>query len=127
MLVYIAVWKEPKFVATVMMFTHYVKYCEEFGIQAGAASRLFVYYGIASYAGRLVSGRLCAFEKVNTFYVRYCEDIGITQDAASRLFVYYRLSLCAGRLVSSRLCDFKMIHTFFVYQIAEIGMSIPAT
>lgn len=24
MLVYIAVWKEPKFVATVMMFTHYV-------------------------------------------------------------------------------------------------------
>ena len=24
MLVYIAVWKEPKFVATVMIFTHYV-------------------------------------------------------------------------------------------------------
>ena len=46
-----------------------MKYCEEIGIEAGAASRLFVYYGIASCVGRLVSGRLCDFEKVNTFYV----------------------------------------------------------
>ena len=46
-----------------------VRYCEDMGITPGAASRLFVYYGLASCTGRLVSGRLCDFEKVNTFYV----------------------------------------------------------
>ena len=46
-----------------------MQYCEEIGIKADVASRLFVYYGLASCAGRLVSGRLCDFEKVNTFYV----------------------------------------------------------
>ncbi|KAL9970945.1 hypothetical protein ACROYT_G023409 [Oculina patagonica] len=78
--VYITVWKEPKFVATaisasVMMFGHFVpqihlvRYCEDIGILADAASRLFIYYGLASCVGRLVSGRLCDFQKVNTLYV----------------------------------------------------------
>ena len=54
-----------------LMFYVYfqVRYCEDMGITPGAASRLFVYYGLASCTGRLVSGRLCDFEKVNTFYV----------------------------------------------------------
>ena len=46
-----------------------MRYCEDIGITADAASRLFVYYGLASCAGRLVSGRLCDFQKVNTFFV----------------------------------------------------------
>ena len=46
-----------------------MRFCEDIGISASAASRLFVYYGLASCAGRLVSGRLCDFNKVNTFYV----------------------------------------------------------
>ena len=44
-------------------------YCADIGISPDAASRLFVYFGLASCAGRLVSGRLCDFQKVNTFYV----------------------------------------------------------
>ncbi|KAJ7393162.1 hypothetical protein OS493_006128 [Desmophyllum pertusum] len=85
-LFYVSVWKESKFVATVlsasvMMFGHYVpqihlvRYCEDIGITADAASRLFVYYGIASCVGRLVSGRLCDFEKVNTFYVYQVSEL----------------------------------------------------
>ncbi len=46
-----------------------VRYCVDMGITPDAASRLFVYYGLASCVGRLVSGRLCDFQKVNTFYV----------------------------------------------------------
>ena len=46
-----------------------MRYCEDIGITADAASRLFVYYGIASCVARLISGRLCDFQKVNTFYV----------------------------------------------------------
>ena len=44
-------------------------YCADIGISADAASTLFVYFGLASCAGRLVSGRLCDSQKVNTFYV----------------------------------------------------------
>ena len=46
-----------------------VRYCEDIGITPDAASRLFVYYGLASCVGRLVSGRLCDFQRVNSFYV----------------------------------------------------------
>ena len=46
-----------------------MRYCEDINITADAASRLFIYYGLASCVGRLVTGRLCDFEKVNTFYV----------------------------------------------------------
>lgn len=82
----VSVWKEPKFVsvvvsASIMMFGHYVpqihlvRFCEDIGITADAASRLFVYYGLASCAGRLVSGRLCDFQKVNTFYVYQAAEL----------------------------------------------------
>lgn len=82
----VSVWKEPKFVAvcvsaSIMMFGHYVpqihlvRYCEDIGITADAASRLFIYYGVASCVGRLVSGPLCDFEKVNTFYVYQVSEL----------------------------------------------------
>ena len=45
-----------------------VKYCEEIGIEADPASRLLVYFGLASCTGRLVTGRLCDFKKVNALY-----------------------------------------------------------
>ena len=52
-----------------MFVNSQVAYCADIGISADAASRLFVYFGLASCAGRLVSGRLCDFQRVNTFYV----------------------------------------------------------
>ena len=50
---------------------HYsqVRYCEDIGISADAASRLFVYYGVSTCVGRLAAGQVCDFNKVNTFYV----------------------------------------------------------
>ena len=52
-----------------------MRYCEEIGITADAASRLFIYYGVASCVGRLVTGRLCDFENVNTTYVYQLAEI----------------------------------------------------
>ena len=52
-----------------------MRYCEDIGITADAASRLFVYYGLASCVGRLVTGRLCDFQKVNTFYVYQAAEL----------------------------------------------------
>ena len=46
-----------------------VPYCTDIGISADAASRLLIYFGLASCAGRLLSGRLCDFQKVNAVYV----------------------------------------------------------
>ncbi|XP_022793943.1 monocarboxylate transporter 12-like [Stylophora pistillata] len=82
----VSVWKEPKVLvlivsSTVIMFGHYtpqihlVRYCEDIGITADAASRLFVYYGLASCAGRLVSGRLCDFKMINTYFVYQIAEI----------------------------------------------------
>ena len=52
-----------------------MRYCEDIGITAAAASRLFVYYGLSSCAGRLVSGRLCDFKMINTFFVYQIAEI----------------------------------------------------
>ena len=52
-----------------------MRYCEDIGITADAASRLFIYYGLASCVGRLITGRLCDFEKVNTLYVYQAAEL----------------------------------------------------
>ena len=52
-----------------------MRFCEDIGIAADAASRLFVYYGLATCVGRLVSGRLCDSQKVNTFYVYQAAEL----------------------------------------------------
>ena len=59
----------------ISLFWFQVRYCEDIGITADAASRLFIYYGVASCVGRLVSGPLCDFEKVNTFYVYQVSEL----------------------------------------------------
>lgn len=52
-----------------------MRFCEDIGIAADAASKLFVYYGLATCVGRLVSGRLCDSQKVNTFYVYQAAEL----------------------------------------------------
>ena len=52
-----------------------MRYCEDIDITADAASRLFIYYGLASCIGRLITGRLCDFEKVNTLYVYQAAEL----------------------------------------------------
>ena len=56
-------------------FYFQVRYCEDIGITADGASRLFIYYGVAACVGRLVSGPLCDLEKLNTFYVYQVSEL----------------------------------------------------
>ena len=58
-----------------LFYSHQVRYCQDIGITSDAASQLFIYYGLASCVGRLVTGRLCDFEKVNTFYVYQAAEL----------------------------------------------------
>jgi len=52
-----------------------VRFSEDIGITADAASRLYIYYGLASCVARLISGRLCDFQKINTFYVYQAAEL----------------------------------------------------
>ena len=45
------------------------------GIDTNAASILFVYYGAASCIGRIVSGRVLDFQRVNEFYVYQAAEL----------------------------------------------------
>ncbi|XP_068729970.1 monocarboxylate transporter 8-like [Montipora capricornis] len=77
---YCSVWRIPTYTFVVLSlmfgsfgiyipFIYLVKYCEDVGISAQNASRLYIYVGLASSVGRLVSGRLCNEDKVNAVYV----------------------------------------------------------
>ncbi|XP_068729989.1 monocarboxylate transporter 10-like [Montipora capricornis] len=75
-----SVWKEPPVIAFfipafLLSFGHFVplihmiRYSEELGVSAEKASRLFIYQGLCSSAGRLLSGFLCNHPRVDTFKV----------------------------------------------------------
>ena len=46
-----------------------MKYCEDIGISAQKASKLFIFIGLASCVARLMTGRLCNNKRVNPVYV----------------------------------------------------------
>ena len=46
-----------------------MKYCEDNGITAQAASLLFIYIGFASSVARIITGKLCNNKKVNPVFV----------------------------------------------------------
>ena len=46
-----------------------VKYSKAVGISAQKASRLFIFVGLASTLGRLVSGKLCNASRVNAVFI----------------------------------------------------------
>ena len=54
-----------------------MRFSEDIGISADAASRLFIYYGLASCVARLIAGRLCDFQKVNTWYVYQAAELAL--------------------------------------------------
>ncbi|XP_068681736.1 monocarboxylate transporter 10-like isoform X2 [Montipora foliosa] len=76
----LSVWKEPPVIASfipgfLLYFGHYVplihmiRFSQELGASAEKASRLFIYLGSCSSAGRLLSGFLCNHPRVDTFKV----------------------------------------------------------
>ena len=82
-------------------------------MSADAASRLFIYIGISTFIGRLLSGFLCHIQCVNPFYVFM---VGLILDGSSAIFLsqakYY------GQLItfafSYGLADGLVIGTFSI-------------
>lgn len=77
---YCSVWTFPVYTFVVIslmvgsfgMYIPYinlVKYCEDLGITAQKASRLFIFIGLASSLGRILSGKLCNNQNVNPVFV----------------------------------------------------------
>ena len=46
-----------------------MNYCEDVGITAQEASRLFIFIGLASSIARLISGRVCNDPRVNPVFI----------------------------------------------------------
>ncbi|KAL9954142.1 hypothetical protein ACROYT_G041640 [Oculina patagonica] len=76
----VSVWKIPAFVAitlssAIAQFGHFVpqihliRFCEDIGITADKASKLYIYYGIASATARVIAGRICDVRRINPVYV----------------------------------------------------------
>ena len=103
-----------------------MRFCEDIGIAADAASRLFVYYGLASCVRRLVSGRLCDFQRVNTFYIYQAAELVL---GTSILVVTMAIS-CVHVIVFIVLygfCDGVFITTLSVLVITSVVPSkVPA-
>ncbi|KAJ7330727.1 hypothetical protein OS493_021656 [Desmophyllum pertusum] len=77
---YCSVWTFPTYTVIVTSLTfasfgmyipyiNLVKYCEDLGITAQKASRLFIFIGLASCFARLMTGRLCDDKRVNPVYI----------------------------------------------------------
>ena len=50
-------------------FSSQIKYTEELGIEAGPASKLFIYLGISTFLARPLSGLLCSIPRIKPQYV----------------------------------------------------------
>ncbi|XP_029202813.2 monocarboxylate transporter 10-like [Acropora muricata] len=77
---YCSVWLLPTYAFVVISlmfgsfgiyvpFIYLVKYCEAVGISAQKASRLFIFVGLSSSFGRLISGKLCNSDRVNAVFI----------------------------------------------------------
>ncbi|PFX23334.1 monocarboxylate transporter 10-like [Stylophora pistillata] len=77
---YCSVWKFPvyTFVAISLMvgcfgmyipYINLVNYCEDVGITAQSASRLFIFIGLTSSLARILTGQLCNNPKINSVFV----------------------------------------------------------
>ena len=46
-----------------------MRFCEDLGIAADKASRLYIYYGLSSAIARVLAGRLCDVRGINPFHL----------------------------------------------------------
>ncbi|XP_015770801.1 PREDICTED: monocarboxylate transporter 10-like [Acropora digitifera] len=78
--IYCSVWLFPTYAFVVISFMfgsfgiyvpfiYLIKYCETVGISAQKASRLFIFVGLSSSFGRLISGKLCNADRVNAVFI----------------------------------------------------------
>ncbi|KAL9954153.1 hypothetical protein ACROYT_G041654 [Oculina patagonica] len=117
-----SVFKEKMVVVLTLSFTvaflghhtprlHLVKFSEDLHVSADAASRLFIYIGITTFIGRLLSGFLCNMRCVNPIYVFMA---GLILDGSSVAFLSQAKNY--GQLIafafSYGLADGLLIGTF---------------
>ena len=76
-------WKARQFSFLDKIFLQ-VKFAEGLSVSADAASRLFIYIGIFTFIGRLLSGILSNMRRVNAIYVFM---FGIVLDGSSVIFL----------------------------------------
>ena len=105
-------WKPLKYTqeCNISFLILQVRYCEEIGISADAASRLYIYAGISSTVGRVLVGRLCDLPWVNALYVSQAvEFVGGTATILMTLSQKYAViatyfivfNFCDGAFISS--------------------------
>ena len=46
-----------------------MRFCEDLGISAAKASKLYIYFGLSSAIARIPVGRICDISEINIFYV----------------------------------------------------------
>ena len=50
-------------------YTLQIRFCEDIGITADRASKLYIYYGISSATARVITGRLCDVRGINPLFI----------------------------------------------------------
>ena len=96
-----------------------VKHCGALGISADRASTLFIFIGLASIVGRLVSGFICDFRRVNSVYVYQASMLvlGVATLLSTLATTYVPLAVyasvfgfCDGAFITTlNICLFKSV------------------
>ncbi|KAL9954164.1 hypothetical protein ACROYT_G041665 [Oculina patagonica] len=128
-----SVFKEKVFVVLTLCMTvaslghntprlHLVRFSEDLQVSADAASQLFIYIGITTFIGRLLSGFLCNMRCVNPIYVLM---FGYVLDGSASIFLS-QLQTYGQLIVFSflfGLADGLILGTFHITMLNSVGPS----
>jgi len=105
---------------------HLAKFSEDLGVSADAASRLFMYIGITTFIGRLLSGFLGDMQRVNPVYVYM---FGILLDSLDITFLTQATTY--GHLIAFSffygLADGVIFGTFYISILYSVETSTRAS
>lgn len=105
---------------------HLVRFSEGLNVSADAASRLFIYIGVTTFIGRLLSGLLCNMRCVNPVYVYMG---GLILDGCDIIFLTQAKTY--GHLVAFSflfgLADGVLVGAFYIQILMSVGPSLKAS
>ncbi|XP_073248243.1 monocarboxylate transporter 4-like [Porites lutea] len=105
---------------------HLVRFSEGLNVSADAASRLFIYIGVTTFIGRLLSGLLCNMRRVNPVYVYMG---GLILDGCDIIFLTQAKTY--GHLVAFSflfgLADGVLVGAFYIQILMSVGPSLKAS
>ena len=103
-----------------------MRFSEGLNVSADAASRLFIYIGVTTFIGRLLSGLLCNMRCVNPVYVYMG---GLILDGCDIIFLTQAKTY--GHLVAFSflfgLADGVLGGTFYIQILMSVGPSLKAS